>query len=228
MSTERIKDVFDGWAESGRDASMENGHKDVVEQVVAQLGIGFGHQVLDLGCGNGWATRLLAKSAAGSGSVGIDASPAMIKRAEELHSFTIRARYEVMSFDALDFKDDHFDRAFSMEAIYYAPDLDAALAEVARVVKPEGRIDFVLDFYEGRQGVDGWPAGVGLEMNLLSPDAWKERLTAAGFSDVTAQHVVDRRGPGDEASFEPSEWYPTWADRVAFHEAGSLWLSATR
>jgi len=228
MSTERIKDVFDAWADSGRDASMEAGHKDVVEQVVAQLEIRAGEQILDLGCGNGWATRLLAKSAAGSGAVGVDASPKMIARAEDLHSFTIRARYEVMPFHALDFKDGQFDRAFSMESMYYAPDLDAALKEVARVVKPGGRIDFVVDFYEGRPGVAGWPAGVGLDMHLLSADAWKEHLTAAGFSEPTAQHVVDRRGPGDEAAFEPSDYYPSWADKVAFHDAGSLWMSAKR
>ena len=111
MSTSAIAAKFDEWADAGRDASMESGHQDVVEQVVAQLGIGPGQQILDLGCGNGWATRLLAKSAAGSGAVGVDASPKMIKRAEELHSFTIRARYEVANFDALDFKDGHFDRA---------------------------------------------------------------------------------------------------------------------
>lgn len=228
MSTERIATVFDEWAAGGRDASMEKGHQDVVEQVVEQLDIGPGQQILDLGCGNGWATRLLAKSAAGSGAVGIDVSPAMIERAEALHSFTIRARYEVMPFHALEFADEHFDRAFSMEAIYYAPDVDAALAEVARVVKPAGRVDLVLDFWRGRPGVDGWPEGVGLGMQHLAPEEWTARLEAAGFGDVATRYVVDRRGPGEESEFEPSDWYPTFADRVAFHDAGSLWLSAAR
>lgn len=228
MSTERIASVFDEWAAGGRDASMENGHKDVVEQVVGRLGIGPGQQILDLGCGNGWATRLLAKSAAGSGAVGVDASPAMIGRAEELHSFTIRARYEVMPFHALDFKDGHFDRAFSMEAIYYAPDVDAALAETARVLKAGGRVDLLLDFWEGRPCVSGWPDGVGLPMHHATPEQWAERLAAAGFDDVRTEHVVDRRGAGDEAAFEPSAWYPTWADRVAFHDAGTLWISGVR
>lgn len=228
MSSERISAVFDEWAGNGRDVSMESGHGDVVEQVVGRLGIGPGQQILDLGCGNGWATRLLAKSAAGTGAVGVDASPAMIARAEELHSFTIRARYEVMSFHALDLKDGQFDRAFSMEAIYYAPDVDAALSEVARVVKAGGRVDLLLDFYEGRPAVGGWPEGVGLPMHTASEARWLEHLVAAGFSDPTAERVIDRRGPGDEAEFKPSRWYPTWQDRVAFHDAGTLWLSAAR
>jgi ubiquinone/menaquinone biosynthesis C-methylase UbiE len=60
----------------------------------------------------------------------------MIARAEELHSFTIRARYELGTFEALDFPAAHFDRAFSMEALYFSPDADRALAELARVLKP--------------------------------------------------------------------------------------------
>lgn len=228
MSTSDIAAKFDEWADAGRDASMERGHGDVVEQVVSQLGIGPGQQILDLGCGNGWATRLLAKSAAGSGAVGIDASPKMIAKAEELHSFTIRARYEVGNFDSLEFKDGHFDRAFSVEALYYAPDLDAALRETQRVLKPGGHLDLVMDFYNGRPGVDGWPAGVGLPMQLLDEAGWLAALEAAGFGEVRVRKVVDRRGPGDEAGFEPSEWYPDWSARVAYHEAGSLWLSAIR
>jgi hypothetical protein len=47
----------------------------------------------------------------------------MIARAEELHSLTIRARYEVGRFEALDFPDKKFDRVFSMEALYHAVDL---------------------------------------------------------------------------------------------------------
>jgi cyclopropane fatty-acyl-phospholipid synthase-like methyltransferase len=58
-----IARTFDSWAHQGRDASMERGHGDVVGQVISKLGIKPGEQILDLGCGNGWATRLLARSA---------------------------------------------------------------------------------------------------------------------------------------------------------------------
>ncbi len=228
MSHDKLKSLFDEWATNGRDASMESGHSDVVEQVVSTLEIGFGEQILDLGCGNGWATRLLAKTAAGSGAVGVDASPKMIARAEELHSYTIRAKYEAAPFEALPFKDGQFDRAFSMEAIYYAVDLPKALSELARVLKPGAATDLVLDFYAGRPGVSGWPARLGLELVELDEAGWKSALEAASFGEVRAERVIDRRGPGEESSFEPSEWWPSFADRVAYHEAGSLHLIAKR
>lgn len=228
MNHDKLKNLFDEWATNGRDTSMENGHSDVVEQVIAGLEIGFGEQILDLGCGNGWATRLLAKSAAGSGAVGVDASPKMIARAQELHSFTIRAKYEAAPFEDLPFKDGQFDRAFSMEAIYYAVDLQKALSELARVLKPGAQANLVLDFYAGRPGVAGWPSRLGLDLVELDETDWVAALHAAGFQDGRAERVIDRRGLGEEANFEPSEWWPSFADRRAYHDAGSLHLIARR
>ena len=75
MTHENIISTFDSWAQDGRAEGMEEGHGDVVRQVISQLGIRPGMQSLDLGCGSGWATRLLASSAPGAGAVGVDASP---------------------------------------------------------------------------------------------------------------------------------------------------------
>ena len=46
-------DLFDKWDRDGRDAGMEEGHSDVVNQVVETMNIRPGDQILDLGCGNG-------------------------------------------------------------------------------------------------------------------------------------------------------------------------------
>ena len=75
---EEVASVFDAWAGDGRDAGLESGHADVVQQVVSELSIRPGAMILDLGCGNGWATRLLAKQAPGAQAIGIDCSAGMI------------------------------------------------------------------------------------------------------------------------------------------------------
>ena len=224
MSHERIATTFDSWAETGRGDRMEDGHGDVVAQVIPQLGIQAGDQILDLGCGTGWATRQLAKAAPGAGAVGVDIAPAMIKRAEEQHSFTIRARYEVMPFEDLDLKDESFSHVFSMEALYYAPDLEKALSEALRVLKPGGRIDIVVDFYKENEPTGSWAETVDAPMTWLTEGEWKQRFQDAGFTGVTTQRVVDSRGPGAEADFTPSDSYPDWATYVAFREQGSLWI----
>ena len=228
---EAIAKTFDEWASSGRGDRLEEGHGDVVDQVIAGMDIRPGQQVLDLGCGNGWATRRLAKAAAGAGAVGVDVSPKMIARAEELHSFTIRARYEVGAFGSLDFPDDKFDRLFSMEAIYYAPDVEKALTEAHRVLKSGGTADIIIDFFQERPSTETWAVfgrEGGFTMHFLSEADWKVGFERAGFADVSLRRVVDSRGPGDEASFEPGAHHACWADRLLYHEAGSLWIRAAK
>ena len=228
MSSEATAKMFDAWAAKGLDKEMEDEHGDVVRQVLARAAPSAGEQILDLGCGNGWATRLLARAAPGAGAVGVDVSPAMVARAEELHSFTIRARYEVAPFEALPFDDAKFDRVFSMEAIYYAADLPRALAEIARVLKPGGRVDLVLDFYKENSASGCWPEFMGVPVHWHSIDEWRGLLEAAGLEFSAAEQLVDSRGPGSEEAFEPSHCYPDYATWKQIRETGSLWLAARK
>lgn len=223
-SHERVAATFDRWAENGRDSGMETEHGDVVQQVVAAMDVRPGQRILDLGCGNGWGTRLLAQAAPGATAVGIDASPAMVARAEAAHTNTIRARYEVGRFEALDFRDKSFDRAFSMEALYYAVDLERSLVEVVRVLKPGGRVDFVLEFYRESPATASWSELVGLPMHFLAIDEWLACLARAGLADARAQRVVDRRGPARGKS--DAEGDPHVSESI--HRSGSLWLSASK
>ena len=227
MSHEHLARTFDQWASDGRDARMEAEHGDAVRQVIARMGIRAGDQVLDLGCGNGWATRLLAKASPGGRAVGVDVAPAMIAQAETLHSFTIRARYEVMPFERLDFKDGQFERVFSMEALYYAVDLDAALAEIRRVLKPGGTVDVVIDYYKENPAAAGWAEVVGVPMQWLSRDEWRASFERAGFAEVTTEQVTAESAP-DEAGFEPNECYPDFETFRAGRAAGSLWIHGDR
>ena len=227
MSHELLAKTFDEWASNGRDASMEQGHGDVVSQVIAEMGISSGQQILDLGCGNGWATRLLAKSGSGVSSIGIDISPEMIARAEELHSFTIRARYEVGPFEKIDFGDAKFDRVFSMEALYYAVDLDASLSEILRVLKPGGAADIIVDYFIENPGTASWAEATGVPMHYLAETEWKTRFEGAGFGDVNLRRVVDTRAP-DESAFEPDHCHPDFASKQAAHQAGSLWIRGVK
>lgn len=228
MSHEQLAKTFDEWASDGRHAKMEDEHSDTVRQVVERMGIASGDKILDLGCGNGWATRLLAKTASGVQAIGIDVSPAMIAQAEELHSFTIRARYEVGPIEQLDFADAHFDRVFSMEALYYSVDLEAALAEMLRVLKPGGKADVVIDYYEENPGVGGWPEACGVPLRLLSEAGWRQAFEQAGFAAVATERVRDSRGAGDAASFEPDACYPDFETWREAREAGSLWIHAEK
>jgi ubiquinone/menaquinone biosynthesis C-methylase UbiE len=226
--TNPAADVFDQWAREGKDAGMEEGHSDVVRQVLETMDVRAGDQILDLGCGNGWATRLLAQLAPGTQAIGVDAAPAMIARAEELHSYTIRARYEESVFEELEFPDGKFQRIFSMEALYYSTEPARVIAEMHRLLSEGGTADIVIDCYKERESTHSWGESINLTLQVLSEAEWAQLFTDAGFSHVETKRVIDSRGPGDEADFTPNENYPDFATRAAFHEAGSLWIHAIR
>lgn len=228
MNHELLAQTFDQWSNDGRAAGMEFEHGDVAAQVIARMGVRAGEQILDLGCGNGWATRKLAKLSAGVQALGIDVSPAMVAEAERLHSLTIRARYAVGSFERIDAPDAKFTRVFSMEALYYSVDLDAALKEIHRVLKPNGTADIVVDYYKDNAATACWTTKTGVPMHYLSAAEWTNAFERAGFTPVVTERVIDSRGAGDPSRFQPSTCYPSWATWKSVREAGSLWIRATK
>lgn len=93
-----------------------------------------GDRVLEVGCGQGHLTLALASR--GVDIVGIDANP---QAAEVAASSRVRH----MRAESLDFGDEEFDYIVSVHAIEHIPELDEALAEMARVLKVGGHCVFI-------------------------------------------------------------------------------------
>ncbi|MAC80403.1 MAG: SAM-dependent methyltransferase [Rhodobacteraceae bacterium] len=92
-------------------------------------------RVLDVGCGEGRFCRWL--SAQGIATVGIDPTEGLLARARALDP---GGTYRAGRAEALDFDDDAFDMAVSYLTLIDIPDHAKAIAEMARVVRPGGRI----------------------------------------------------------------------------------------
>jgi SAM-dependent methyltransferase len=97
-----------------------------------------GWTVGDLGCGTGQVSAALAPFV--GRIVAVDASAAMLQAAKKrLHGFeNIDLRRGEL--EALPIDDDRLDAATLMLVLHHVPDPARALAEVARVLKPEGRV----------------------------------------------------------------------------------------
>src|SRR6267378_138471 len=116
---ERLRSEFNDWARAGRGASMEKGHRPIGEQAIELMEIPSNAQVLDVGCGSGWATRLMAEKAPSGRVVGIDIADEMIKLARESSTSFSNVEFQVASAETLPFGDGQFTHAFSMESLYY-------------------------------------------------------------------------------------------------------------
>ena len=131
---ERLRTEFNDWAKAGRGEGMEKGHRPVGEQAIELLTIGPDARALDVGCGSGWATRLMAEQASSGRVAGVDISDEMIRLAREASAAFANITFHVASAEKLPFHDGEFSHAFSMESLYYYADMLAALREIKRVL----------------------------------------------------------------------------------------------
>jgi ubiquinone/menaquinone biosynthesis C-methylase UbiE len=113
--------------------------QSVADQVAEALDIQAGWRVLDVATGSGNAAISAARL--GAEAAGVDYVPALLERG--------RRRVEAEGLDvalvegdaeALPFGDSEFDAVTSVFGSMFAPDHERAAAELARVVKPGGKI----------------------------------------------------------------------------------------
>ena len=96
-----------------------------------------GSRVLDVGCGIGGSSRILAKYY-GFNVTGITISPAQVKRARELTSNDLNCRFQVMDALDLKFEDGTFDAVWSVEAGAHMHDKSNFVDEMLRILRPGG------------------------------------------------------------------------------------------
>jgi len=160
------------WA-SGDFAVIGTTLQAVGESLCEALDIDAGSNVLDVACGNGNAS--LAAARRWCRVTGLDYVPALLERAAG------RARAEGLTIELLEgdaerlpFDDASFDVALSTYGIMFAPDQEKAAREVARVVKPGGKIGLANWTKEGFIGQLLGTVGryVPPPAGVTSPIAW--------------------------------------------------------
>jgi ubiquinone/menaquinone biosynthesis C-methylase UbiE len=219
---EQLRTEFNEWARAGKGESMERGHRPVGEQAIATMNVPKDGRVLDIGCGSGWATRLLAESASEGRVTGIDISDEMIQLAREQSKDHSNVDFEVASAEQLPFADAEFTHAFSMESLYYYRDLPKALKEINRVMKAGGLFCAVVDMYWESPATHQWVESLKVPVQLLRVEQYRSLFQNAGFTNVRDQRVIDPRPVPDDYT---SGSFNSRADFVAYREAGSLMIT---
>lgn len=126
-------------------------------RTVASLALQPGGRVLDLATGTGDLALLVARTHPEVTVVGLDPSANMLAvGARKVTAAGLDARVSLVQGDAqaLPFEGDRFDGACMAFGIRNVPDRSAALREIARVVRPGGRVA-ILELSEPRSGILG-------------------------------------------------------------------------
>jgi ubiquinone/menaquinone biosynthesis C-methylase UbiE len=219
---ERLRLEFNDWARAGRGEGMERGHRPVGEQAIELMAIPAGASILDVGCGSGWATRLMAEKAGSGRVVGIDIADEMITLARESSSSFANVEFQVASAEKLPFSDGEFSHAFSMESLYYYADMLAALREIKRVLKPGGLFVTVVDLFKENASTEQWIHDLKVPVQFLSSADYSSHFESAGFVNVSDNRLYDPAPIPDDYS---GGSFKTREDYVSYRAAGSLMLS---
>jgi SAM-dependent methyltransferase len=197
---ERVRAVFDQWAQGTAADDMASSHWPVARVVLERLDLRRDARFLDIGCGNGYAVRWAAKAAPKGHAVGIDVAPEMIALAKRLSVSHDNVEFRVARFpgaapvQAPPLAPGGFDACFSMEVFYYLPDLDAALRDTLSLLVPGGRFACAVDYYAENAASHSWPDDVGVPMTLLGESGWREAFMRAGFANVRQERIRQPAG----------------------------------
>ncbi len=159
-----------------------------------------GDAVLDIGCGNGRSTIEAARAASSGRAVGVDLSSAMLARARDTARAEGVANVEFVQADAQvhGFEPGTFDLSISRFGVMFFADAVAAFTNIARALKPNGRIAWIVWRSLGENEVFSEirgaiaigrdlpvaPAGVPSPFGLADREFAMGALDAAGFSAI--------------------------------------------
>ncbi len=141
-----------------------------------------GAHVLDVATGTGWAALAAAQRVGPTGTVvGIDLAPALLERARQKAAAAGLTQVAFRTGDAtqLEFADQRFDVVLCATALFFVPDMLAALREWWRVLRPGGQVGFsawgptyrqpLQGLWDAPPAVWGRPAGRGARQRRELP-----------------------------------------------------------
>lgn len=145
------------------------------------LGVQFSDRVIEIGFGGGVTLARLLEAA--DHLTGVDISVEMVKQAQAKFRTEVetgRADFLIGSIEAMPLKSDHFDKACSVNTVYFWRSLSEGAMEIRRVLKKDGVL--ALGFLPGEAMERlGFPKDV---FTFRSVEDVKDALEQAGFAAI--------------------------------------------
>lgn len=180
-------EVFSGWDDDGvarwwQDGFTAGADPEYEEQILplVRKHLAGAVDVLDVGCGEGQVSRLAIDGGARR-AVGVDPTAAMVVKATERGGGGVFGRAGAA---ALPFREGTFDAVVACLVFEHITDVDDAIAEVARVLRPGGRFLFLLNHPLLQTPNSGW-----IDDQVLDPPEQYWRIGPYLIEDETMEEV---------------------------------------
>ncbi|MGZ8336634.1 MAG: class I SAM-dependent methyltransferase [Allosphingosinicella sp.] len=156
--------------------------------VLAELRVGADDDVLEVGFGGGGLLRMLLAVTAGR-ITGVDVSEDMVERARRQFRREPRVSLHAGSVEQLPLADASVDRACSVNNLYFWPDPEGGMRELARVIRPGGVLAIA---FEPPEELRKW-AGHRFGFRLFEPAEVGRLMGQAGFDRIREREGLGRR-----------------------------------
>jgi ubiquinone/menaquinone biosynthesis C-methylase UbiE len=166
---------------------LNKGNGQIVDRTLTLLDASAEHCILEIGFGGGSAISRLVKKASGGVIAGVDISAEMVHRAERQFRREIqtgRLRVQVGDVSCLPFAAVVFDRVFTINTIYFWPDVLQGFGEIYRVLKQDGLVAISLRSKEKMEK----HAVTKYDLRLFSADDVAGLMRQAGFREIRIDH----------------------------------------
>ena len=227
---EKLQQEFNRWANQGEGEKMETHHRNITEKTIRLMNLRPGERVLDLGCGSGWATRLLARIV-GEGpegfgqAVGLDISDEMVRQARAASKDFDNVMFVCGSAQQIPWEENFFDKMLSVESFYYYPDQSRVLGELFRVMAPLGRMFILINLYKDNPYSLQWVDKLKVPVHVRSAAEYVELLKQHAFENVEWRQIPDDTPTPDDYQ---TKSFRSLDDLRAFKRTGALLLMASK
>lgn len=216
---EELRRQFNRWAEAGKGEAMEQDHWPITQPVLARMGIAEDDNIFDLGCGAGWLSRVLAKSAPQGRVMGMDISDEMVRRARQKGIEFDNLVFIVGAAEEIPWESNFFSKVISVESSYYWPDPAKALREAFRVLREGGSAWILINYYRDNPHCHHWGQILEIPTKLLSAAEWSGLFREAGFRNVLHQLIPD---PTPNPETYTGRWFRDARHLAEFRAIGAL------
>jgi ubiquinone/menaquinone biosynthesis C-methylase UbiE len=132
---------------------MVRQHKPETKWTLELLDIDKEEEILELGCGAGYAMSLLLQSPFVSKVTGLDISETVLKSAQFRNKSEFNKGRAILvqgDVSSLPFESERYTRIFSIQSLYFWEKIDETISEIHRVLRPGGRL--IITLSNGKSG----------------------------------------------------------------------------